>query len=183
MFRRRRTPEGIKSPLSEETIRNIRLCTIVFLSAVIITAGIAVWLAAPAGEEITLHHDEQTSWNATLYIGGEVALPGYYPCRRTDTIQSLVEAAGGYSVNTSVTNPVLTLTLPGSEEQPQKIDINRAPSWLLRTLPGIGEVIAERIIDFRTGHGFFRTILELKQVEGIGDESFERIRPYITVND
>ena len=46
----------------------------------------------------------------------------------------------------------------------------------------MGEVIAERIIDYRDEHGGFETVEELKNVEGIGVKSFEKMEPYASVS-
>ena len=61
--------------------------------------------------------------------------------------------------------------LPG-----ETVNINTADIDTLMKLPGIGEVIAQRIIDYRQAHGVFRSIEEIKDVEGIGEGRFEQIR-------
>ena len=71
----------------------------------------------------------------------------------------------------------------GEEQSPQKIDINRAESWLLEALPGIGEVTAQAIVDYRNENGNFRRIEDLLKVSGIGPGTFEKIKDYITVSD
>ena len=48
-------------------------------------------------------------------------------------------------------------------------------------IPGIGEVKATSIIEYRTTTGLFQTIEDIKNVSGIGDAIFESIRDYITV--
>jgi comEA protein len=68
-------------------------------------------------------------------------------------------------------------------EQPQKVDINRAEAWLLEALPGIGETLAQRIIDYRQQNGAFRSISEITEVEGIGQSLYEQIKDLITVGD
>ena len=62
-----------------------------------------------------------------------------------------------------------------------KINLNSADQAELEELPGIGEVLAQRIIDYRTQRGSFRTIEDIKEVSGIGDKRFEAIRELITV--
>lgn len=64
-----------------------------------------------------------------------------------------------------------------------KININTADIDKLTMLPGIGEVIAQRIIDYRQQHGKFRSVDELMNVEGIGESRLTNITKYITVGD
>jgi competence protein ComEA len=61
------------------------------------------------------------------------------------------------------------------------ININTASPEELDLLPGIGPAIAQRIVEYRTTNGPFRSIEEIKQVSGIGDKLFEKIRDLITV--
>ena len=60
------------------------------------------------------------------------------------------------------------------------ININTASAEELVLLPGIGEKIAENIISYRTEHGSFETIEEIKNVSKIGNSIFEKIKNYIT---
>lgn len=62
-----------------------------------------------------------------------------------------------------------------------RININTAPKDELVMLDGIGEKIAQRIIDYRTEHGDFAVIEELSLVSGISDKTIERIRDKICV--
>lgn len=61
------------------------------------------------------------------------------------------------------------------------VDINTADAKTLETLTGIGPAKAQAIIDYRTKVGGFKTIEELKKVEGIGDKTFEAIKNEITI--
>lgn len=61
------------------------------------------------------------------------------------------------------------------------LDLNRATVEELMELPGIGPVLAERIVAFREEHGPFSAVEDLLQVPGIGESTLEVIRPYITV--
>jgi comEA protein len=69
------------------------------------------------------------------------------------------------------------------QEQPQKIDINRAEAWLLEALPGIGPSKAQAIIDYRQQNGGFAHITEITRVEGIGPAIYDQIKDLITVGN
>lgn len=62
-----------------------------------------------------------------------------------------------------------------------KVNINTALVSDLRNLNGIGEVMAERIIEYRQLHGKFAEIEDIKRVKGIGEKKFEEIKDHITV--
>jgi competence protein ComEA len=52
----------------------------------------------------------------------------------------------------------------------------------LETLPGIGPVLAHRIIDYRRAHGPYKKIADLSKVSGIGPKKLEKIKPYLTID-
>ena len=58
-------------------------------------------------------------------------------------------------------------------EQSARIDLNQADLETLCLLPGIGEVKAQRILEYRQEHGPFASLQELDQVEGIGPKTIE----------
>lgn len=66
-------------------------------------------------------------------------------------------------------------------EKNNPIDLNRATARELIELPGVGEVIAKRIVDFREEHGPFKRVEGLMKVKGIGEKSLKKIRPYIRI--
>lgn len=61
------------------------------------------------------------------------------------------------------------------------ININIASIEELTTLPGIGESKAQNIINYREENGYFKTIDEIKNVNGIGESTFDQLKKYITV--
>jgi competence protein ComEA len=69
----------------------------------------------------------------------------------------------------------------GSASAAGPIDLNSATLAALDTLPGVGPVLAQRILDWRTQHGRFTTVDELGEVSGIGDKLLEQLRPKVRV--
>lgn len=67
------------------------------------------------------------------------------------------------------------------DTQAKKIDINSASVQDFQKLPRIGAVVAQRIVDFREKNGKFTKIEEIMKVKGIGEKTFLKIKPLITV--
>lgn len=93
------------------------------------------------------------------YGGGDVTLSG--------------EVAPAVTERTEPTEASTTLSTTG------KININTATAEELTALPGIGMVLAQRIVDYRTEHGSFRSKDDLSQVAGIGEKKLDGIMEYI----
>jgi len=132
--------------------------------------------------EIVLSQTEPPELSGELYIGGAVANPGIYSLKEGDTLQTLLSDAG-IEPDADLSHIEIYIPREGEEQAPQKIDINRAEPWLLEALPGIGEALAQRIVDYRSENGPFKRIEDLLKVSGIGEATFEKIRDYITVSD
>ena len=77
--------------------------------------------------------------------------------------------------------PVATAEGASIEDGGYLIDINTADVQALDTLPGIGEVLAERIVAYREAHGPFASVDALDHVEGIGEGKLAPIRRFLTV--
>lgn len=69
---------------------------------------------------------------------------------------------------------------PGPRE-PVRLDLNRASRQDLERLPGVGPVMAERILTLRKDRGGFRSLEELQSVRGIGSATLERLRPVLVI--
>ncbi|HUW46995.1 MAG TPA: ComEA family DNA-binding protein [Dehalococcoidia bacterium] len=156
----------------------------VFLVIAAIAGGVtlAVQHSRSQPVEIVLSQTVPPEQSGELYIGGAVANPGIYSLKEGDTLQALLSDAG-IEADANLSHIELYIPREGEEQSPQKIDINRAEAWLLEALPNIGEVLAQRIIDYRSENGPFKRIEDLLKVSGIGSATFEQIKDYITVSD
>ena len=62
-----------------------------------------------------------------------------------------------------------------------KVDLNRATLEQLDTLPGVGPVTAQRILDWRSKHGRFTSVEQLREIEGIGERRFGQLKDQVSV--
>ena len=83
---------------------------------------------------------------------------------------------------TTAQAPVVT---PAPAAAPPKtssrVNLNRAGVEELQTLPGVGPVLAQRMVEWRKAHGRYRTVDDLQEVKGIGKKRLEQLRPLVTV--
>jgi competence protein ComEA len=170
-------------------LEKYRTPVIGILIAVILVGG-AVFLyrhiSKPHADEIVI---SPPSSKICVYVEGEVVNPGIYTLENGDHVADAIEAAGGFapdadpsSVNLSATpKDGAQIHVYRTGEVPQKVNINTAEVWLLESLPGIGETLAQRIVDYRIVNGYFQNIDDLKQVDGIGASVFEKIKDKIAV--
>jgi len=147
--------------------------------------------------------DYQTT-SLTIKIEGAVAQPGQYQLFPGQTINDAIILAGGLTAEADLTAAQLDLgslaennsaiNIPSinqsSDNNPviivnnsnnsTKININTAVNIELQKLNGVGEKIAQKIIDYRQSNPF-DTIEEIMEVSGIGPKLFEKIKDEITI--
>lgn len=132
-------------------------------------------------------------------IKGEVLYPGVYEFESDEVlVQDVIAIAGGLTkrADTSLINLASlvlnhsSITIGSKDEKSYvlregedipKININTCTKEELESLDGIGEAKAIEIINYRKINGYFRSIEDLKQVNGIGDVVYQKIKDYITV--
>ena len=136
-------------------------------------------------------------------IKGEVLKPDVYQMNEGSIIKDLIEVAGGLTNEANISNINRAKELKNheliiisnindvnnlesyeditmvEEEQDTAISINEADLNKLKEIPGIGDVKANAIIMYREENGGFKSIEELKNVEGIGEKTFEKIKDSI----
>lgn len=104
---------------------------------------------------------------------GLCALTAHTPITQETAAQE--ESAQGSSAQTPSSQGTADIQFP--------LDLNTATAEELTALPGIGEVLAGRIVAYREANGAFTSVEELLQVDGIGEKRFEAIRDYITLEE
>jgi len=90
--------------------------------------------------------------------------------------QELKMLADSLGINIEQSTKEKTRIKPGT-----KLNLNLSTAAELETLPGIGRVMAERIVEYRESRGRFKALNELKNVNGIGDKKFDDIKDYIVI--
>ena len=143
--------------------------------------------------------DEIKNSRIVVEIKGEVVYPGIYEFDTNEVlIQDVINMAGGLTkrADTSLINLASLVSnhssitigsiesksyVLGEGEIQNKININTCTVEELESLEGIGESKAIQIINYRKVNGFFQTIEDIKNVSGVGDAVYQKIKDYITV--
>ena len=145
-------------------------------------------------------------------VKGQVAKPGVYEGFQGERVVDIIDRAGGLTklADASQVNfaehvvDEMVIYIPGKSEEIQapiisgtggthpsassvnggggKVDLNKADATELQTLPGIGPAKAAAIIEYRDKSGKFKAIEDLKNISGIGEKTFEKLKDQITVH-
>jgi competence protein ComEA len=148
--------------------------------------------------------------NIMVDVKGQVVRPGVYQSNTGERVIDVIGRAGGLTAHADQTQvnfaqhveDEMVIYIPGKGEdgttiaQPTgssgtvsvgtgqkqgEININKADEQELQNLPGIGPAKAAAIIEFRNASGPFKKIEDLKNISGIGDKTFEKIKDLIVV--
>lgn len=74
---------------------------------------------------------------------------------------------------------VLLTALPGVAAEGRKVNVNTADATQLALLPRVGPSIAQRIVEYRKQNGPFKKAEDLMLVRGIGEKTYELLKPYV----
>jgi len=156
------------------------------------------------------HKDSEPPASIMVDIEGQVKKPGVYTLTAEARIIDVVEQAGGLKATADKRRinlakkatdemmiyipkqgeeggDALTVNDDASEatEAPgmqEKININTADLTKIEEIPGIGEIKAQAIIDYRSDNGSFKSVDDLLNVTGIGEKSLEKMKAVVTVD-
>lgn len=178
---------------------------LVFLTViVIISCIISVYLQKKEISNIKINDKEFKSeyGKISIYLSGAVNNSGIYNFKEGTRLEEALNMIGGIKSDADISKINLSKVLYDSEKivipyiqeekieldnnnevnnsDSEKININDSNEEQLMTLPGVGEATAKKIIEYRK-NGNFETIEDIKNVSGIGDSKFDKIRDKITV--
>jgi len=174
-----------------------------FLGGFLLAGVVLLIVRAPQGDAMRLLPAD-TPAPLRVHVSGAVARPGVVVLAPDSRVEDALAAAGGAQEvadadalnlaalvqdgehiavpregDVPATADVRSPLLP---ESALSVDINRAGAAELDLLPGVGEVTARSIMTFREKNGPFTSLEQLMDVPGIGPETYEKIKPHITLN-
>ena len=155
--------------------------------------------ALPVASSAPLPVPSTTSGGMVVDVGGRVRHPGLVTLPPGSRVADAIAAAGGalrpgdlatMNLAARVTDGQLLLVgVPGAvggssgtgaTSPSGPLDLNSATVEQLDALPGVGPVLAQRIVDWRTAHGGFHSVDDLQQVSGIGARKFDDLKALVT---
>ena len=161
-------------------------------------------------QEIKKEENNITDKKITVYVSGAVNKPGIVTLNEGDRLATAVEKVGGTTQKADLNGINMAIKLKDemhyiiprigdevkdstsevishgnfNQDEPSKtsqININTATIEELDKLPGVGEATANKIVNHRSESGEFKSIEEIKNVNGIGDKKFEEMKNLIYV--
>ncbi|MGW4796538.1 helix-hairpin-helix domain-containing protein [Nonomuraea sp. NPDC004297] len=171
-------------------------------------AGFFVWRSKPSAQPLpapvpmspAAPTPSPATAKVTVHVTGKIRKPGVYLLPAGARVTDAVSAAGGVSRKASTGALNLARKLIDGEQivvgaaagqvlsgpltvdpAAAVIDLNSATTEQLEQLPGVGEVLAARISEFRASRGGFTSVEQLREVTGIGPRKFAEIKPKVRV--
>ncbi|MBP8762654.1 MAG: helix-hairpin-helix domain-containing protein [Acetoanaerobium sp.] len=158
-------------------------------------------IAEDAEEE---NYEQEENSKVTVFVSGEVLNQRVVEIEKGKRLIDAVEICGGLTENADLnavnlalvleeeghyiipaigdTNVVNATNLNQMNSSSNLVNINSADIELLKTLPGVGDVLGQRILDKREELGKFTSIDQLNDVSGIGDKKFSDIKDKVTID-
>lgn len=162
-----------------------------FLVVVLMVIGCIIG-KVQSDKKNTVGASNETQKIVGIHIKGEVASPGYYELEYGNRIKDAVTVSGGFTDNADSNAINLAeklkdgeeIIIPSSAVEGQKgtlVNLNTADLFTLCSLDGVGETTAAQIINYRAKHGKFKSVSELKNIDGIGNSKYNGLKDKVTV--
>jgi competence protein ComEA len=176
-----------------------RAAIVVVFAVVAVTVGGLLGhepVSAPTStSDAILPTERKPEESVTVHVSGMVIHPGVVDVPSDAIVADAIEAAGGLAGGAFVDQinlaaPIVPgehIVVPGPSDAPAHagggddgvLSINQASATELESLPGVGPVLAERIVSFRESNGRFEAVEDLLEVPGIGEAKLEAIRDFV----
>jgi competence protein ComEA len=191
-----RLPETVRSGRLDPGRRGAAALAAVAAFALLVT-GAVVWRGRP--HPVDLPAPAVTTRSATpaaallvVDVAGNVRRPGLVRLPAGSRVADALAAAGGLRPGASTAGlnlarkvvdgeQILVGTPAAAPTSGALLNLNTATADDLDALPGVGPVLADRIVEWRTAHGPFTTVDQLREVSGIGARKLASIRELLTV--
>ncbi|MEN8040672.1 MAG: helix-hairpin-helix domain-containing protein [Actinomycetota bacterium] len=173
--------------------------TVIGLAVVVVLVGV-IWFGLGATEAIPQAFTSSDApvpveSSVRVHVSGAVASPGVVEVPADAIVADAIAAAGGASSSANLIAVNLAAPVRGGEHiivpdvdggtagvsssSESGVDLNAATATELESLPGVGPVLAERIVGYRDEHGPFATVEDLLDVPGIGESKLATMRSAI----
>lgn len=171
-----------------------RFIAVAGVAAAAVVGVFLLWPASASPPVVSLPPAMTTSATVTVHVSGSVARPGLVSVPAGSRVADVILAAGGALPGAVLGS--LNLAAPVSEGQQLvvpdasmgvatpgdgRIRLNSADASALEMLPGVGPVLAARIVEYRDRNGPFLAVEDLLDVPGIGEAKLEALRESVMV--
>ena len=144
-------------------------------------AGLAVWRFWPAGDSLPTGDEGGFQVEVTTTVEAAGGLTKHARTGAVNLAQLLEDGQQVTIPSKKDAQAAVQEPAAGGGEQAAPVNINSASAQELQQLSGIGELLSQRIVDYRSAHGPFASVDELTEVPGIGEARLENLRAQICV--
>ncbi|WP_271218148.1 ComEA family DNA-binding protein [Streptosporangium carneum] len=142
----------------------------------------------------------EAAYEVTVHVTGKVRRPGVVTLPGGSRVTDALRVAGGVregaaagtlnlarrlvdgeQIVVGAPGPAAVAAPAGVDPATAVLDLNSATPQQLEQLPGVGEVLARRITEYRDGHGGFRDVGQLREISGIGDRKYAEMKDRVRV--